>query len=161
MPKATLPTKALAESIKTTLCELAKDPSRFNGKMVSFRASIIGGRRGQEITLEDFTIREGCSAYMNIIMEMPVKVKPKPNFSFENDFSYQKFQAALREPVTIDATVDGRFDASFVWKNKMRLRVGEGNGFGRKHRAEGRLVVVRLSGVITHLRVPALVNNTQ
>jgi hypothetical protein len=102
LPKV-LDTTAVRQPIETTLCELAKDPERFNGKMVQFRASLVGHR---EITLEDFTNPEGCPAYMSVVLEFPANVKPSPNFALERDSSFRQYEAALRERVTIQATLN-------------------------------------------------------
>jgi len=49
----------------------------------------------------------------------------------------------------VEATLQARFDAVFVWKDRKRVRIAEGQGFGRKHAADARLVLQRMSDVIT------------
>jgi hypothetical protein len=47
------------------------------------------------------------------------------------------------------ATLEGRFDPVFVWKEKRHIRLADGEGFGKKHRYDGRLVMRRISEVKT------------
>ena len=137
-----------AVPLKVTVCDLYKEPQKYAGKMVEVRATIVGHR---EPTLEEpaFLRQERCSAsgYLIIALELPQSVRPKPDFDLERDSSFQKYEEALRKPNRIEATLEGRFDPVFVWQNQKRVRVGEGEGFGKKHSADARLVLRRMSQV--------------
>jgi hypothetical protein len=85
---------------------------------------------------------------MTIAMELPHNVTPKPDFDLERDDSFKDYQNALKKPTRIEATLEGRFDPVFVWRNRQRVRVGEGKGYGKKHFADGRLVLHRMSDVV-------------
>ncbi len=86
---------------------------------------------------------------MALIAELPDNVRPKPAFSLEPNASFTEFQGALNKHVALFATLEGRFDPVFVWREKKHIRVGEGDGFGKKHRYDGRLVLRRISDVKT------------
>jgi hypothetical protein len=134
--------------LKVTVCDLYREPQKYAGKMIELRATIVGHG---EPTLEEpaFSPQEGCSAagYMIIALEFPQNVRPKPGFHLEKDSSFQKYEEALRKPNRVEATLEGRFDPVFVWQNKKRVRVAEGEGFGKKHSADARLVLRRMSQV--------------
>jgi hypothetical protein len=49
----------------------------------------------------------------------------------------------------IEVTLEGRFDPAFVWKDQKRIRVGDGNGYGKNHAADARLVLRKMSDVET------------
>lgn len=75
--------------------------------------------------------------------------KPKPNFDLERDSSFQKYEDARQKGMRIEATLEGRFDPVFSWKDRKRVRVGEGEGYGKKHSADARLVLYKMSDVDT------------
>ena len=79
---------------------------------------------------------------------IPSNVSPRPPF-VERDASFRKYEEALQKPMQVEATLQARFDAVFVWKDRKRVRIAEGQGFGRKHAADARLVLQRMSDVIT------------
>ena len=81
-------------------------------------------------------------------MEYPSEIKPKPEFDLVKDSAYQEYEDASRRGMAIDATVQGLFEASFVWREKQKIRVGPGDGFGKKKWQEGRLVLRSISNVI-------------
>jgi hypothetical protein len=141
---------AQADSVPLTvrLCDLYTHPEQFAGKMIEVRASIVG-RRDPSIEFPASSKQQPCSAYMSIALEFPSAVAPKPHFDLERDGAFQKYQEALQKPVRIEATLVGRFDPAFVWKDRHRFRVGEGPGFGKKHSSDARLVLRDMSDVVT------------
>jgi hypothetical protein len=134
--------------MKVALCDLYKNPEQYAGKMVQVRATIVGHG---DPALEEavFTRQDPCGAYMSIALEFPQKVTPKPNFDLEKDSSFQKYEDAVQKGMRIEATLDGRFDPVFTWKDRKRVRVGEGAGYGKKHSADARLVLQKMSDVDT------------
>ncbi|MEI9977030.1 MAG: hypothetical protein WDO73_36260 [Ignavibacteriota bacterium] len=134
--------------LKVTMCDLYENPALYAGRMVEFRASVIG--YGNDRHLDDFSRQEACSAYMWIAMQFPQDVKPKAEFNLERDVDFEKYENALHRGLNIEATVVGRFDPVFVWRDKHRVRVGPGEGFGKKHLADGRLVLERMCDITTH-----------
>jgi len=119
------------------------------GKMVEVRATIVG-YRDPTVELPSFSRQEPCFAYLNIALEFPQNVSPRPPF-VERDASFRKYEEALQKPMRVEATLQARFDAVFVWKDRKRVRIAEGQGFGRKHAADARLVLQRMSDVITRI----------
>ena len=138
------------EPLKTTMCDLYKDPQMYAGKVIEVRATIVG-YRAPEITQPAFLPQEPClaSGYMRIALELPQNVQPKPAFDLVSDESFQKYQAALQKPMRVEATLEGRFDPAFIWENHKRVRIGEGKGYGKNHSADGRLVLRKMSDVST------------
>jgi hypothetical protein len=134
--------------VKVSYCDLVTNPEQFAGKMIEVRATIVG-YRAPSVEMPAFSPQEPCSAYLNMALEFPNDVKPKPPFDLEKDSSYQKYQEALQKPMRIEATLEGRFDLVFVWKDRKRVRVAEGSGFGKKHSADARLVLRTMSDVKT------------
>ena len=76
-----------------------------------------------------------------MLAEFPENVRPTPPFTLEQNTSLGELKVGLHRPVAVWATLEGRFDPVFVWRAKKRIRVGEGNGFGKKQRYGGRLIV--------------------
>jgi hypothetical protein len=134
--------------VKASLCDLYTHPEQFAGKMIEVRASLVG-HRDPSVESPASSRQEPCSAYMGIVLEFPDKVAPRPPFDLERDAAFQKYQDALQKPMRIEATLVGRFDPVFVWKDKHRLRVGEGTGFGKKHSADARFVLRSMADVMT------------
>lgn len=138
------------EPLRTSMCDLYKNPKKYSGKVIEVRATIVG-HRSPEIAQPAFLPQEPCSAsgYMRIVLELPQNVQPKPDFDLVSDESFQKYQAALQKPMRIEATLEGRFDPVFIWENHKRIRIGEGKGYGRNHSADGRLVLHKMSDIST------------
>ncbi|MFN8009047.1 MAG: hypothetical protein U0V70_18865 [Terriglobia bacterium] len=134
--------------VKVSYCDLVTNPEHFAGKMIEVRATIVG-YKAPSIEMPAFLPQELCSAYLNIALERPENIEPRPSFELEKDSSYQKYREALQKPTRIEATLEGRFDLAYVWKDRKRIRVAEGSGFGRKHSADARLVLKRMSDVKT------------
>lgn len=135
--------------VKVTICDLYTDPQKYAGKMIEVRATI--GNRDLRIERPTFTPQDSCAAsgYMSIGLELPQNVRPKPDFDLIRDESFQKYAEALQKLVRVEATLEGRFDPTFIWRNHKRERVGEGDGYGKKHSEDGRLVLHKMSDVET------------
>ena len=137
-------------ALKVRLCDLYEEPQAYAGKLISVRATIVGR---DDPTLEEqaFSKQEPCSGvvYMTIVMELPKNVTPKPNFELQRNDSFKEYLKALKKPARIEATLEGRFDPIFVWRDRQRIRVGQGRGYGKKYSADARLVLRRMSDVVT------------
>ncbi len=135
--------------VKVTMCDLYTDPQKYAGKMIEVRATI----RNRDLRIEQptFAPQPSCAApgYMTIGLELPQNVSPKPDFDLIRDESFQKYTEALQKPLRVEATLEGRFDPAFIWRNHKRERVGEGEGYGKKHSEDGRLVLHKVSDVET------------
>jgi hypothetical protein len=116
--------------------------------MVQVRATVVG-HGDPKLEQAAFTGQDPCGKYMSIALEFPEKVSPKPSFDLEKDASFQKYEDALQKGMRLEATLEGRFDPVFTWKDRKRVRVGEGAGYGKKHSADARLVVRKISEVDT------------
>jgi len=136
--------------LKVTMCDLYNDPQKYAGKMIEVRAT-IAGYRDPKLEQPAFAPQEPCAAsgYMTIGLELPQNAKPKPKFDLIRDESFQKYAEALQKPMRIEATLEGRFDPTFIWRNHKRERVGEGEGYGKQDSEDGRLVLYRMSDVET------------
>jgi len=130
--------------LKVTLCDLYKEPQRFSGKMVQVRGSITGHK---EPELQDFSGQASCSGYFTILLVLPADVNPAPGFRLEVNSSFQKYQQALHESARIEATMEGRFDSVLDMRDEKLVRGG--NPYGKKHLADGRLVLHRMTDIAT------------
>jgi len=141
-------------STQVTMCDIYNDPQQFSGRMIKVRATITGYSNP---TLErpSFSPQEECAAkkYMIVALELPQDLSPKPDFDMPpEDTSFQKYQQARRGRNRIEATLEGRLDATFVWENRKRIRIGPGKGYGKNHSADARLILHRISDVsIRHI----------
>jgi hypothetical protein len=143
------PTGSNTEPVtETRLCALYESPAEYAGKFVRVRARVVG-TDVNDLWIEDERDCSAFSSYMIMLAEFPQNVWPQPPFTLEQNTSLAEFNAALRRPVALWATLEARFDPVFVWRAKKRIRVGEGNGFGKKQRYDGRLVVREISDVRT------------
>lgn len=135
------------EALKTSLCELYRSPGKYAGKLVQVRATVVGGR---EVSLEPPASKTAdCPAYLTITLQLPQGVIPKSDFELQDDASYQQYRAAMHQPKRIEATFEGRFDVAFMWKDKVRLRIGEGPGFGHAESYDAQLVLKRVTDVVS------------
>jgi len=132
----------------TTLCALYENPAPYAGKFVRVRARIIGHDL-RDLWIEDVSACSKPTSYMFMLAELPENARPKPPFSLEMNPSLSDFREALPKHVALMATLEGRFDPAFVWKEKRHIGLAEGEGFGKKHRYDGRLVLRRISDVKT------------
>ena len=138
-----------ADAANVTFCDLYSEPQKYAGKMIVVRAILYGYR---DPTLESTgTTKESCTSYMTIGLALPQDLKPSPDFTALKDESFQTFERARQHGMRIVATFEGRFDPVFVWRDHKRVRVGEGQGFGREHLEDGRIILRRVSDVTTLL----------
>jgi hypothetical protein len=131
--------------IKVTLCELAEHPEQYTGKMVAVRASEMG----KDFWIEDFTNR-ACSAYTPVVVVYPEQIKPAPGFDLVRDDAFNKFFEEVRKGMHVEATYEGRFDVAYVWRDHKRIYVGSESGYGKKYKYGARVVLRRLSDVVSH-----------
>ncbi|MBZ5552406.1 MAG: hypothetical protein LAO21_06775 [Acidobacteriia bacterium] len=130
--------------LKVTFCDLYQQPDKYAGKIIEIHAAVYGYR---DPTLEEAAAPEPCLSYMTIGLEFPQNVKPKPDFDVERDESFQKFKESWEKGMRVITIFESRFDPVFTWRDHKRVRVGEGQGFGKKHSQDGRLVLCKVSDV--------------
>ena len=133
--------------IKVTLCELAEHPEQYAGKMVAVHASEMG----KDFWIEDFT-NKPCSAYTPVIVVYPDQVKPTAGFNLVRDNAFNKFFEDIRKGMRVEATYEGRFDVAYVWRDHKRIEVGSDKGYGKKNRYGARVVLRRISDVVSRPR---------
>ena len=140
------------DAVNVTFCDLYSDPQKYAGKIVVVRAIVYGydnstlGPAGPK--------DESCTSYMTIGLALSQVIKPSPDFTTLRDESFQTFEHARQTGMRIVATFEGRFDPVFVWQGHKRVRVGEGQRFGRKHLEDGRIILRRVSDIIA-LSIPS------
>jgi hypothetical protein len=134
--------------LKVTMCELYEHPEQYAGKMVEVRASLMGS----DLALDDFSNQNPCPAYMKVHLEFPKEVKPAPGFDVTHNQAYDELFQKMRLGMGVEATYVGRFDPAFVWREHKRVRVGESTaqGYGKKGRYDGRIVLREVSDVVAH-----------
>ncbi len=131
--------------IKTTLCELAEHPEQYAGKMVAVHASEMG----KDFWIEDFN-NPPCSAWTQVIVVYPDQVRPSPGFALVRDDNFNKFFEEVRKGRNVDATYEGRFDVAFVWREHKRIEIGSEKGYGKKQRYGARIILHKISDVVSH-----------
>src|SRR5262244_940969 len=94
--------------IKTTLCDLAEHPEQYAGKMVAVHATEMG----KDFWIEDFASKP-CSAWIQVIVVYPDRIKPSPGFGLVRDDEFNKFFEEVRKGRNVDATYEGRFDVAY------------------------------------------------
>jgi hypothetical protein len=149
------------QPIKTTLCEIMKEPDRFNGRMVQFRASVYFG-------FEASLLRDGkraiwLSAGFPVTMTAPGGMRqPEPRIVLKKDAEYEKMnyylsafykdkngsvceRCRLYKEVTVDAV--GLFEHvdKITTPPEQRHLVG----FGHMNGYESRLVLQSVLNVVT------------
>lgn len=134
--------------LKVAMCELYEHPEQYAGKLVVVRASVMGS----DLALDDFSSQKPCPAYMRLHLEFPKDVKPAPGFDVTHNEAYDELFQKMRQGMSVEATYEGRFDPAFVWREHKRVRVGEstGQGYGKKSRYDGRIVLQEVSDVVAH-----------
>jgi hypothetical protein len=132
--------------LPVTACELYEHPEQYAGRMVEVRANVSG----KDLALDDFSDQKSCSAYMKLHLEFPQEIRPVPNFNLVHDDAYNELFEKLHGGMNVTATYEGRFDPAFVWNDQKRRRVGEStsDGYGKKHRYDGRIVLRKVSDVL-------------
>ena len=131
--------------IKATLCELAEHPEQYAGKMVAVHANEMG----KDFWIEDFT-NKSCSAWTQVIVVYPDQIRPAPGFDLVRDDAFAKFFEEVRKGRTVEATYEGRFDVAYVWREHKRIDVGSEKGYGKKQHYGARVVLRRISDVVSH-----------
>lgn len=103
---------------------------------------------GNDMWIDTFTGKP-CPSWMSIIVVLPNQVKPAPDFNLVKDDSFNKFEEAMyhSRPIHIEATFEGRFDSAVTIENGKRIETGK--GYGTKHQHNGRIVLHRVSEVMT------------
>jgi|SRR5712671_7801093 len=131
--------------VTVSLCELQSHPELYSGKLVKVRAGIRGDLKDARLT--ELLIAEPCFTYLNIIVELPEGVRPTPSFELTRDKAFKEYLDALGSHLMVQATLEGRFDVTFKWQDRKRVRIGEGKGFGKGNVGDARLVLRRVSDV--------------
>jgi hypothetical protein len=169
-PPVTLVPSELPESldlpsqpVKTTLCELVKEPERFNGKVVSLRGRVLIGFENFRLDtghcdgnkLGDVWLEYGrgpkwqpttwCCG--NMVPRDPLPVVQNQDFKmFHEHLTAQSRRHYLYE---ITATLTGRFDAvDTVICPDGTHRCPKQNGFGHLGMSPFRLVIESISDVV-------------
>lgn len=137
--------------INVSLCELYKNPIKYNHKLIRVRGGSISS-----LSIDDILhnkINKPCNSYLTIIVMYPSQLRHKPKFRLIKDSSLRKLTNALAEryPVHIDATYEGRFDVAFVWRkhHRIMLKPGKMKGYGKDHLYDARIVLHRVKNVWT------------
>jgi hypothetical protein len=111
------------EPIKTTLCEVLKNPDRFNNRVVRLRTGIYPGLEDSPTVLFD----RSCSAVVALVL--PDKAPARD----ANEF--RRLRRYLKKERIVDATVEGIFVQMLV-------------RFGNNATLNSRLTLQRVSAVI-------------
>jgi len=151
------------EPIKTTLCELVKDPVRFSGKMATMRGRVL-------IAFEDFEL-DATRCNVNTIGQVwleygkgPKKqptiwccgdMVPRDPLAVVQDGEFRRFHHNLTteksaKQYKVTATLTGRFDAvrAEPCPGDSRARCCPTGGFGHLGMACARLVIESVSDVV-------------
>jgi hypothetical protein len=123
------------EVSEITVCELAKNPEKYRGKIVIIEANASNDKHGTYLYHHDCPTKE-------VIMNFPYVVTPKPPFDLQVDSSFKEFMNALHRPVLLDAKFEGRFDTNYIFENGKKKRLIKGYGNNKKHSM--RLVLKRV-----------------
>ena len=131
---------------KVTMCDLYEHPERYLGMMIEVRANVTS----HDLALEDFSNEKPCPSYMRLHLEFPNSVKPPTAFDVVRNEAYDQLFKYLHRGMNVEATFTGRFDPVFVWRNHQRMRVSNGadQGYGKKNKFDGRIVLMSISDVL-------------
>jgi hypothetical protein len=152
----------LDEPIKTTLCELLKEPERFNGKMVQFRAVVFYGFEASLLRDDSCSAEVWLAAGFAINMTLPggVQKPSSPPIVLKKDSDYQKMSEYLSKSYTnsehqtgplytVTVNAIGRFE--HVNKRKTTPEERRYTGFGHMRVYESQLVLQSVSDVTAEL----------
>jgi hypothetical protein len=94
------------------ICDLARHPEEYSGKIVRVRADVNSGWRRQGQLITEFSIGQlfgstRCIAHLKVIL--PARVKPEPGFALRQDEEFRKLDEALHTSKVTTATFQGRF----------------------------------------------------
>ena len=92
-------------SDSVSVCELATDPSKYDGKKVMVVKGWIV-RNKSRLLLDTYS--GDCIA--NIDLVLPHAVQPTPDFALQRDENFKAFETAIRQRTHIEGTFEGRFD---------------------------------------------------
>jgi hypothetical protein len=138
--------------IKATLCELAKNPEQYIGKMVEVKASVAGN----DLWIDDFENKSTCGCWMGVIVVLTEKTKPNPDFDTVKDESFKRLFEDLRAGMDVQATFEGRFEAIYTWQNQKQICLSNAGkqqkGFGNKGQYGGRIILHRVSDIVSRRR---------
>ena len=129
------------EPLKVSLCDLYQHPEQYSGKMIEARGTVAGN----DLWIDEFT-QQPCPTWMGVIVVLPEHVKPRPSFNLIRDESFAQFKDALRKPMNVQATFEGRFDSVVSIEDEKRVRIGK--GYGKNHQYDGRIVLHKVSDVV-------------
>jgi hypothetical protein len=155
-------TQVSSEPIATSVCEVLRKPSAFNGKVVRLSGTVT-------VAFEYFGLSQGtCRA---IWLDFPdvEPVQPKPSFHLLRDENFAQFEKLLATKKTADVVLLGRLDGvdeiqkgTTVQRQEKHDDGGESavvsfysNGFGHLGQYKARLVLER---VLTVESSPASTN---
>jgi hypothetical protein len=135
-------------AVKATFCDLAQHPEQYMGKMVEVRASVAGN----DLWIDDFAQKPACPSWMGVILVLPERVMPKPDFDVVRNDPFSQLFDDLRKRMNVQATLEGRFEAVYTWTNHKQVWIGEGREkskrFGKKGQYGGRIVLRRVSDIL-------------
>lgn len=142
-------TESERATVKATLCDLAQHPEQYIGKMVEVRASVAGN----DLWIDDFEQKPACASWMGVVLVLPEQVTPKADFEVVRDDPLNQMFDDLRKRMNVQATFEGRFEAVYTWTNHKQVWIGESQekpkGFGKKGQYGGRIVLRRVSDIVT------------
>jgi hypothetical protein len=146
-----------SEVMNTTICNIAKRPSAYDGKMVRIRAVYGGSFEGTYLVDSSckksvwFTTPEGNPNIAAVVVHSPYPQVPETTFQLVKDREYEKFTNLayataenLQPENEVTATFTGRIDHCTHFKLNKK---GFGNGFGQMGRSELQLVLQSVSDV--------------
>jgi hypothetical protein len=108
--------------IAVNMCDLYRHPEQYSGKMVKFRASVVGLKL-ENMQLDDFT-QTPCGAYMRVKADIPDRLRSTPPFDVERDEAWTKLTSSIGSK-RVMAHFTGLFEPYFVWRNQTRTQVAE------------------------------------
>lgn len=130
-------------ALKVEICDLAQNPKDYAGKMVRVRGQVNSGWTKPGKATGKFTIKQPFSSIRcvaQLVVVLPDKVRPKPDFEVRRDEAFEEFEKALRTSMTIEATFLGQFQSAATGKQS-----------GAARRAVLTLVLDRVSDVDAHV----------
>lgn len=119
--------------LSVNLCDLAKSPETYAGKIISVHGQVGWGWRHRNVPITEFGIRQS-SCMEELTVMLPDAVQPKPAFDLEKDEHFQTLDHGLHKGMAIEGTFEGLFEQSE-------------KGYGRKHKTKTWLVLERVSDI--------------
>jgi hypothetical protein len=152
-----------SEAVKTSLCELAKAPAQFNGKLVQVRATVFLGFESSQLIDENCSARVWLAGPRTTYLTIGHTPLPdEPPVQIENDAEYRKMADYLRTEYQpkggsrcvscplykVVATVKGRFD--HVNKEGLDARARFLIGFGHLNTYDSQVFLQSVSDVVAY-----------